>query len=525
MNSRFNILKRLGPILAIIILAVACQDTIPNRALISKGNSTDDDTTLCTEDESLVTDDLPLCEVEEVVRPTGAIKWKTDFCACKDSTPVSSGNCSSFCSGKNTNGIEKLFANFTVTEAISLSGLGSVYGWCKTVLPNDEANPQCVIEARDEAGSVSQLQVTIAANSNSLTAEIENNLSYDKTYILTLVETTSGARSDSIQLIKYSTDVTSPTLGLLKNAPVSQYTCMVREFSTDDVSGDIFYDQAYRLHFYYLPSMPPTPIPAGYSNLICHDIFNSSYGTVDSELFPRFENTPGVFNLWDTTDPRFYDNNGNGALDVNDLIIQKTANFGGTITAGTNFFSKFSWPGSPQLNDDAGNSTTSTSQSLGYFMAPWIDQTTYKSYCLTSTQYNSSNPLFKAMRDIIGVDTEGLYIGEKSAETVIVDGVPTTGYKDYILIRETDLKAVWFYLKNGTPTAPTEDNVANNAVYFYYPLNKASPYVKASTQRLFRVRSAAELSNSNISSGGATGSGVATSYPPHDRKIGCVPKF
>ena len=524
MDSRPQIFMRLMVMLILTAFLSACQDTIPYRSTITPGSSDGDD--VCTEVESEVTEDLPLCDDDddEIVRPNNAILWKTDFCACKDSKPVSYGNCASFCSGKNTNGVETLFANFTVTEAISLSGLGSVYGWCKTNLPNDEQNPECEIEAKDDQGNITPLEISISPNSNSLTADIQSRLDFDKTYVLTLVERSSKARSNSIQLVKFSTDVTAPVLGPLKNTPVSQYACIVREFSTDDSTGDIYFNQAYRLHFYYIPSMPPTPIPAGNSNLICHDIFNPAYGKIDNELFPRFENKPGIFNVWDTTDPRFYDNNGNGAMDVNDLIIQKTKNFGGTIPAGTNFFSKFTWFGAPELNEDAGN--TNSSQPLGYFMAPWIDQTTFKSYCLTSTQYNSNNPLFKAMRDVIGVDTEGLYIGEKAAETVIGDdGQPTTGFKDYVLIRETDLKAVWFYIKNGTPTAPTEENVANNAVYFYYPLNKASPYVKTSTQRIFRVRGAAELGNGNVSTGGSNGSGVSTNYPPHDRKIGCVPKF
>lgn len=523
MNSRFYIFMRTLAMIALSVIMVACQDTIPNRSTITPGSNVDDPT--CTEVDSEVTEDLPKCDEDDpATRPTGAIFFKSDFCACKDNKPVSYGNCSSFCSGKNTAGAETLFASFSVTEDISLSGLGNVYAWCKTPFTTDTQNPECKLEAKDEAGNITYVEVNNILNSNSITANIQDNIAYDKTYVLTLVEMSSKSRSNSVQIVKFSTDVTSPTLGPLKNAPISQYTCMVREFSTDDSTGDIFYDQAYRMHFYYIPRIPPAPIPAGSANLICHDIFNPLYGAVDDELFPRFEAIPGVFNLWDTTDPRFYDNNGSGGIDVNELIIQKTKNFGGTIPTGTNFFSKFFWPGAPNLSEDAGNSNTT--QPLGYYMAPWIDQSTYKSYCLNSTHYNSSNPLYKAMRDIIGVDTEGLYIGEKAAESVTdSNGNVTTGFKDYILIRETDLKAVWFYIKGNVPTAPTDDNVANNAIYFYYPLNKVSPFVKTSTQRIFRVRGANELGNSNMTEGGSTSTGSSTSYPPHDRKIGCVPKF
>ena len=530
MNSRLNKIPWIFGWLCLSLLSASCQDSLPNRTTITPGSTVDPESA-CGAGQELVAERVgdvltEVCKDKEQTRPDGAVFWKSDFCACKDGKAISYGNCGSFCSEKNTNGAETLYANFSVTEAISLGGLGNMYAWCKINLPSDTQNPECEIQAKDDQGNITSIGVTVPANSNSLTANIQDALAYDKTYVLTLVERNSGAKSNSIQLIKFSTDTNISILGPLKNSPVSQYTCMIREFSTDNTSGDVYFDSAYRLHFYFIPRIPPTPIPAGNSNLICHDIFNPIYGPIDQELYPRFEQSAGVFNLWDSTDPRFYDNNGNGSTDINEVISQKTKNFGGSLPAGTNFFQTFYWPGSPELEDAAGNKANST-QPLGYFMAPWIDQTTYKSYCLNSSHFNSNNPLFKAFRDIIGVDTEGLYIGEKAPETLLTITGATTGFPDYILIRESDLKQVWFYLKNGVPTLPTDVTVTNNAVYFYYPLNKSSPYVKTSTQRIFRVRGASELNstNSTTDTNGATSSGTSTSYPPHDRKIGCVPKF
>ena len=152
-------------------------------------------------------------------------------------------------------------------------------------------------------------------------------------------------------------------------------------------------------------------------------------------------------------------------------------------------------------------------------MAPWIDQTTFRAYCLNSTHYNSANPLFKAMRDIIGVDTEGIYVGVKAPETVIDrDGVALQAPNDYIFIRETDLKKVWFYMKAGVPTVPTDTNVASVPVYFYYPLNLASPFVRTSTQKIYQVKGATEIA-------GQSTAATAGNYPPHDRRLGCIPKF
>jgi hypothetical protein len=114
-------------------------------------------------------------------------------------------------------------------------------------------------------------------------------------------------------------------------------------------------------------------------------------------------------------------------------------------------------------------------------------------------------------------------MGFKSAETVKdADGNLKPGAEDMIYIRETDLKKVWFYLKSNVPTLPTDDNVANVAIYFYYPLNFTSPYVKSSTQRIYRVVGPKDLGQPNS---GSTSGGTSTSYPPHDRKIGCIPKF
>ncbi len=514
------------------MILIACNDTAPRRATISPSQIIDDGTDTCPEGQSEQTEvdeetgeEIVVCVDDPIARPTGAIIFKPDFCGCNNGKTVTYGNCSTFCTTQNTEGQETFFANFTVTADISLSGLGSVHGWCTQTLEGDTSNPKCELEVKTDEGTVTSLEVTVPVNTNSVKVDI-TSLPYDKTLVLTLVESVSKARSNSIQIVKYSPDIGIPILGPLKNGPISQYSCIVREFSTLDTTGDVFFTQMSRMHFYFLPRIPPNPVPPGTSNLICHDIFNPLYGIIDDPLYPRLELIPGAFNLWDNSDPRFYDNNGNGSMDVNEIIIQKTKNFGGTLPATINFFAEFSWPGQPDLSEDAGNNNDS-SQPLGFYMAPWIDQTNFKSYCLNSTHYNSDNSIFKALRDVIQVETEGLYIGQKSAEAVILsDGTVVAEGGEYLLIRESELKRVWFYLNNGVPTAPTEENVANVAVYFYYPLNYNSPYVKTSTQRIYRVVGANEINSSSSSSSGATSTnGNPTSYPPHDRKIGCIPKF
>ncbi len=492
---------------------VSCQDTIPQRSLIENGAATDDDG---------VDDDEPAV----VTRPDNAVQFKTDFCGCKDSVSITTGsNCASFCQGKNTSGLGTLFVNFRVTEDISLNNnFRTLNGWCNNPIEGEDTNPNCIVKATDEFNNSVPLDVSPGSQANSLKVDIDK-LDQGKVFVLTLMEESSGAKSDSIQLMKFTTDIPLSSMGPLKNAPISQYSCITRSISTDTTNNTIYYDAAFRVHFYFLPRIPPNPIAAG-TDIVCHDWMNPLYGAIDNALYPRLEQKPGVFNLWDNTDPRFYDNNNNANDDVNDIIIQKAMNFGATnIPAATRFFEKFPLMTSSAQNTEAGGAT-STAQSMGYYMSPWIDQSTFKSYCLNSSHYNSNNPLFKAMRDVVGVDMEGIYVGVKAAETVLDrDGKPVTAPSDFILIRETELKQVWFYMNDDVPTVPNDTNVSTVAVYFYYPLNFQSPYVRSSTQKLYQVKGASELNNSGVDNSGNSSSGSSTNYPPHDRKIGCIPKF
>ena len=516
MVSRLNIKNLKVICLGIMgLLLVGCQDTMPGRSLIDDAAQTTGGTT----GGGGGVDVAPL-------RPDGAVKFKTTFCGCKDGKAITYGNCGSFCVGKDTKGAGLLYTDFNVTEDISLNtSFVNVNGWCNNSLPDQAAaNPKCVLKSVDDDANIFNLIVEPGSNGNALTINIDKLLE-DKAYVLTLLETSSGSKSDSIQIIKYSSTIPLPTLGPLKNAAITQYTCIHRPPSEDQATGDIYYDATFRVHFYFLPRVPPDPIPAG-SDIVCHNFMDPLYGAVDDILFPRLEQIPGTFNLWDNTDPRFFDNNGNANDDVNDIIIQKAKNFGASnIPLSTKFFQKFPVMNPASQTQQAGGNA-SIAASMGYYMSPWIDQTSFRSYCLNSTHYNSSNPLFKAMRDVIQVDMEGIYVGVKPPETVFDrDGNPLQTPDDFILIRETDLKKVWFYMKNGVPTVPTDSIVASVPVFFYYPMNILSPYVKASTQKIYQVKGAVELNNETVSEGGSNSTGISSNYPPHDRKIGCIPKF
>jgi len=290
---------------------------------------------------------------------------------------------------------------------------------------------------------------------------------------------------------------------------------------SDDNNGSRFYIGANRLHYYFIPRQAPDPVPTNIPQLICHDIFNTNPNLNDPETdsisYNRLELIPGIFNMWDGTDRRFYDIDGNGSRDVDDIIIQKTKDFGTSISSKSIFFNELKWPGQPITGDENGPADA-PSQVLGFLMAPWMDQTTFKSYCLNSTHYNSDSPLFKAIRDVIQVDTEGLYAAKS---------IEDDDKQDRLLIRETILKQVWFYFDKGVPTAPTEENVAGLTVYFYYPINYDKPYVKNSSQRTYKVDDLRAIFGESTStpSNGNLNTGIPTNYPSHDKKIGCIPKF
>lgn len=64
---------------------------------------------------------------DDIIRPTNKIKIVSDYCACKDSTPLILNNCSNFCSGRFTSGEETLFVNLTLDPEIALNpDLGSI---------------------------------------------------------------------------------------------------------------------------------------------------------------------------------------------------------------------------------------------------------------------------------------------------------------------------------------------------------------------------------------------------------------
>lgn len=424
-------------------------------------------------------------------RPDAAFSFKENTCVCRNTLPVSRGDCADVCRGKNTKGADVLFADFSVSSVLANSSLKHVKNWCYKYIFGDTSFPKCAVEVTDPAGVKSYLTSFSFPKNNSLSVDV-SSLEDDKDYWFRLVETTSKASS-----IPYEVYLFDPIGYPLKTTTLSQYSCYPREAK----------DQ--RVNFFFGARAPSAL--KGTENIVCHDA--DKFGEKDDATFPRLDLLNPVSGLWNSQNYLFFDNNGDGVLDINELVIKKMKEAGAEVKNKLRMFGVLSGPGTRESNSEAGNSAF---DKLGFVMSYWVDTTSFHSYCPDEEDYASGKPVFKAMNEILGKGTEGIYVADRSENET----------KSYLLIRESELRPVWFYINNGTPTKPTEDQLRLQTVYFYYPLNRENPYVKAPNQKLYRVRSAQELS-ANLTSlqAFASATGEMTSFPSHDRKIACVPKL
>ncbi len=424
-------------------------------------------------------------------RPDQAFSFKENTCVCRNDKPISKGDCANVCRGKNTKGADVLFGEFSVSSVIANSSLKHVRNWCYKYLIGDSGNPKCVLEATDSQNKKTILTSFSFPKNNSFSADV-SSLIEDETYWFRLIETTSKAKS-----IPYDVYIFDPIGIPLRASGINQYTCLQKLWPDGKV------------HFYYHPRFAPSAVRP-VDSFICHDV--AAHGELDSELYPRLETITGVTSLWNQTNFLFFDNNSDGVLDVNELYMKKVAESGGATKGNARLFGLLSAPGSKEVNGEAGNFLYNQ---LGFLMSYWLDSETLKSYCPGELQYSSRKPHHKAIQEIVGTATEGIYVADRSENEL----------RDYLFIRETDLKAVWFLIKNGVPTKPTESDAQFQTIYFHYPLNKEAPFVKGPHQKTYRLRSEDDVGNLSNLQAFIGESGEMIAHPSHDRKIGCIPKL
>lgn len=511
-------MKRLILTLTLItshILLTSCEESVPrNRPTII--NSTSKVVT-----EPPTTTELPIPQ-----RPDGAVIINSGFCGCQNGEPLfSNETCTSTCAARqqSNDASETLFFEVSVNEEISEGIYEDLGGWCSQEIINPNSgeavstNVSCRAEVKNRNGEiVDNLEFTprdgTVQQLNIVT------LDFDQTYRITLYETTSEARSTTIQVQKETETDNFFKKGPLMMTPVSQFTCIYRPTPIfDEVTGELIITDINRFHFFFNSATRPEPLKQSTTQTVyCHDIerFNAPVAS------PLLEETTGAYTVWDSNDPRFFDLNGDpgNTIDINEIILQKIELQGATLSSAPNLFVPLSWPSGIDDGDSTGgdNNTVTINvltKELGYVMNPFLDEENgFKSYCPKETMYyNSSNPLFNALRDLVG-DTEALYAGKQ--QNVL----------DYILVRESILKDIWFYEEGGQKIKPTDTTIQGKTIQFYWPADPSSPYIKKTHQRVYTLTSADELSGNNTVSTGSTNSNaVRTNYPTHDKRIACIP--
>jgi hypothetical protein len=460
-----------------------------------------------------------LC-IEDVVvisRPTNQIDIKSDFCSCISGKSDLINDCASTCASRAVTTSPILIVNTIMGTDIALNTkIGNLYNWCNVQLESDNTSPQCFLEATAD-GSTIRIGVDIASGSNSLSANI-STLALDKTYIIKIIEgkSGSGAVSKEFQL-RRKTQPTEDTslLGALKVTPISQYSCLsYGSPSSTSSTNTIIRDPAgsYVRNFYYYPSneTPPPMPPVGGGNqslILCHD--EQLHPGNDSAEYPRLETIPQAFAMWDKTDPRFVNLNNTG-LNIQNTLITRMYNEYGVRLLSADIFVPLSYPNRPLTS-----TTSSASVPLGFIMSFFTDKSG-KAYCPTQTEYNAGDqPLFNILKEYMD-DTEGLFVGEKEAEIILIGSSYKTIYGS-MFVTESVLKTYGFYIENGLKIMATQATMNTKTIYYYWPTSKTMDPLTQGTRKLYTVRAISNL-NGNIPTG------TSTTLSATDKRIGCVPK-
>jgi len=443
-----------------------------------------------------------------VLRPTGQIFVKKDACICLAGKSDTINDCAATCASKN-DASAKLYGSVTLGPDVELNKeLGNLKNWCTAALTGEDlVNPSCTLEVFDGTSTQNLVMDDIPTGGNTFSVNV-TTLAYETPYVATIVESQSGsnARSKSFQIYrKKAADTSEVPVGPLRIMPVGQYTCFTRAGSSDE-NGN-FFNNAARLHYYFpADNTPPAMGPDKFPFLFCHDI--NRYGNFDSPEYPRLEHIPSHFAVWDQTDLRFVDQNSNSRPDINEQLEERLRveyNISRTI----NIFSLFSWPNRPEVD---------TAPNVGFFMQPWIDGRTGRAFCPKQEQYNGNDPVFRLLKEAVGVDTEGIYLSEKEPESLTDDqGNVVPAPQDVLIIRENILKKIWFYIENGVKLVPDDITANTRTINFYWPPNTVTPLTRTADQKLYTVRAP-----DSIGKGGDT-FGLTSTVRPPDKRFGCVP--
>ncbi len=439
-----------------------------------------------------------------VLRPDGEVFVNNNFCACQAGKAVSINDCAATCQSKTQSNIV-LFGRVSVGPNIQFNDeLQNLQGWCENEIQgSDFTGPACQLEVFD-GDSTQFLNMEISGNNFNVSLD---GLELEKTYVARIRESQSGSQvsSSAFQFrLKTPDDNNQTPEGPLKIMPVSQYTCL--SFALQKNELVVSFTEFARSHYYFAASNNPPSLPPGEELIKCHD--KQVYGENDSPLFPRLELIPQHFAVWDQSDIRFNDGDVDGIIDINEEITEEYRNRTGIADGNLNLFSVFQWANIPNI----ANFKDAVNANLGFIMIPFVDNNN-RGECPTQEDYLSDNVIYQIVGDKVGVDTEGLFMAESEPYLDASGG----SVIDILMIREGDLKDVWFYFENGQHFVPDAITAGSKTIHFYWPLDKNAPYIRKSDQIIYTVRFPDQIGKNGVTTG------IVEGVRPPDKRFACIP--
>lgn len=486
-------------------------------------------------------------------RPTDDIAINSDFCVCAGGKNLLNNDCNAYCSN-TTETKSTLYANVTIGSEVEMfDGLGNLKNWCNIPIEGGKNQVECRLLVESESSSLTPMNINFTGD-NSFYVSVDQLMKKIR-YRAKVVVYENGytAQTSSIQLYMPATATEANTQGPLRISSMARYTCISRAGGTKSDDGSLVFTDMIRQHYFVGENVTAPTLPPCDSFLICHD---PSKGEYDSPLLTRFEWTPIAFRVWDPRDLRTYSTKGDKSnLDINLTIQERLQNeYNITSESGINLFRTISPSTGPVIDSStcisattsstnsstngtssttgtSGTTTTTTpnttsgtaattNQISGIILQPWVrDYDKSISYCPTQDDYNNGEPIMQILKEIIGVDTEALYLADREPTTYKMPNNITiyADNHDPLLIPASTLQKIWFHYESGKYYTPTSVTAGQKAVRFYWPITNESiktPFQQKSFQKIYTVKTQAEIEGSLND---------RTTIQAKDKRIGCIP--
>ena len=429
-------------------------------------------------------------ERSEHIRHTPSL---SNLCVCENKEALSGPQCGDFCSSVPEQTTPMLYATGIVSVEDRQNGLSNIKNWCDQPVDDGNANPACKLNIRGsgEFDEIMSLDIHFNHSGTKFFAPV-TMLEWKKNYLVKLEEQSSGVSSNGVNI---RLEMPRRNITPLFETSVSSYHCFLRILK-EHSEHKMNYLNAFPGNFFFTES--PEPIPYQRGEVFCHDIFK--FGVYDSYDRPRLGYNAKNFYLFDPSDERFYDFNGNGKLDINDEIEDEIRERHGVVV-------------NAQLIKVLGaldNPFGRQSKKLGGIIQSF--KKNRQSFCPTQKDYHSDNPIFNVLGDFLQTDTEALYFAKREN----IRNEYGTAPEDHLFIREGLLKRIWFQMTpDGEIVEPNVETLGRLPLLFYWPSDLKSPYLKHPHQYLYVVKTPEE-EKLNI---------LTEKTNSSDKRIGCVPKL